>query len=255
VAEDRVISVVDPDARHAHKTVHRRIDGFKGHIEGEPDTGLICACALTRASGAEAGDATVGIGLLGDDPTLGGPIQALGDAAYGTGEALASLAAAGHTAVIKPWPLHPPIPGGFTVDAFTVDEAAGTVTCPNGVTRPISRTRRVKFGAACRGCPLRARCTTATAGRSLELHQHDALLRAHRARWHTDPDLRADYRTKRPLVERSLAWLTRGTRRVPYRGEIKNDAWWHLRAAAINLRRLLVLGLTRTDGRWALAGS
>jgi hypothetical protein len=255
VAEDRVISTVDPDARHAHKTVSRRIDGFKGHIEGEPDTGLICACALTRASGAEAGDATVGIGLLGDDPTLGGPIQALGDAAYGTGEALASLAAAGHTAVIKPWPLHPPIPGGFTVDAFTVDEAAGTVTCPNGVTRPISRTRRVKFGAACRGCPLRARCTTATAGRSLELHQHDALLRAHRARWHTDPDLRADYRTKRPLVERSLAWLTRGTRRVPYRGEIKNDAWWHLRAAAINLRRLLVLGLTRTDGRWALAGS
>jgi hypothetical protein len=255
VAEDRVISVVDPDARHAHKTVHRRIDGFKGHIEGEPDTGLICACALTRASGAEAGDATVGIGLLGDDPTLGGPIQALGDAAYGTGEALASLAAAGHTAVIKPWPLHPPIRDGFTIDDFTVDEAAGTVTCPNGVTRPISRTRRVKFGAACRGCPLRARCTTATAGRSLELHQHDALLRAHRARWHTDPDLRADYRTKRPLVERSLAWLTRGTRRVPYRGEIKNDAWWHLRAAAINLRRLLVLGLTRTDGRWALAGS
>src|SRR5215217_1193449 len=29
VAEDRVISVVDPDARHAHKTVHRRTDGFK----------------------------------------------------------------------------------------------------------------------------------------------------------------------------------------------------------------------------------
>jgi hypothetical protein len=39
---------------------------------------------------------------------------------------------------------------------------------------------------------------------------------------------------------------------VPYRGVSKNDAWLHLRAAAIN-RRLLTLGLTGTDGRWALA--
>jgi hypothetical protein len=146
--------------------VSRRIDGFKGHIEGEPDTGLICQCALTKASGADTGDAAVGMGLLEADPTVTGPVQALGDSAYGTGDALAALAAAGHTAVIKPWPLRPALPGGFTADDFTVDEAVGTVTCPNGVTRPISRTRTVTFGAACRGCPLRARCTTATGGRT-----------------------------------------------------------------------------------------
>jgi hypothetical protein len=34
---------------------------------------------------------------------------------------------------------------------------------------------------------------------------------------------------------------------------LTNDAWLHLRVAAINLRRLLTLGLTRTDGQWALA--
>src|SRR3954453_15778011 len=255
VAGDRVISVVDPEARHAHKSRHRGIDGFTGHIEGEPDTGLICECALTRASGAEFSDASVGIGLLGDDPTIGGPIEPLGDSAYGTGEALAALDTAGHTAVIKPWPLRPAIPGGFTADDFTVDQAVGTVTCPNGVTRPISRTRTVTFGAACRGCPLRARCTTATDGRSLRLHEHDAPQRGHRARGRTDPDLRTNYRRNRPMVERSLAWLTRGNRRVPYRGVVNNDAWWHLRCAAINLRRLLTLGLTRTDGRWALAGT
>ena len=55
------------------------------------------------------------------------------------------------------------------------------------------------------------------------------------------------------MVERSLAWLTRRSRRVPYRGVLKNDAWLHLRAAVINLRRLLTLGLTGTDGQWALA--
>src|SRR5947209_9330818 len=102
VAADRVISVVDPDARHAHKTVHRRIDGFKGHVEGEPDTGLVCECALTKVSGADSGDAPVGIGLLQADPTVSGPVQAFGDSAYGTGQALAALDTAGHTAVIKP---------------------------------------------------------------------------------------------------------------------------------------------------------
>ena len=39
VAEDRVISVVDTESRHVHKTVHHRQDGFKGHVAVEPDTG------------------------------------------------------------------------------------------------------------------------------------------------------------------------------------------------------------------------
>jgi hypothetical protein len=50
VAADRVISTVDPDARHAHKTVHRRTDGFKAHLIAEPDTGLITGCALSVAA-------------------------------------------------------------------------------------------------------------------------------------------------------------------------------------------------------------
>jgi hypothetical protein len=252
VAPDRVISTVDPDARHAHKTVHRRVDGFKAHLVAEPDTGLITGCMLTRASGPDTGDATVGIALLEGDDTVGGPVQVLGDSAYGTGEALAALAAAGHTAVIKPWPLRPAVPGGFTRDDFTVDEAAGTATCPHGVTRPISRTRIVTFGAACRHCPLRQRCTTAADGRNLNLHPHEALQRIHRARA-ADPDFQADYRQHRPMIERSIAWVTRGHRRVPYRGVLKNDAWLHLRVAAINLRRLLTLGLTGSDGHRALA--
>jgi hypothetical protein len=65
-------------------------------------------------------------------------LEVLGDSAYGTGEARAALAAAGHTAVIKPAPLGPATAGGFTPDDFTVDEAAGTVTCPNHITRRIA---------------------------------------------------------------------------------------------------------------------
>jgi hypothetical protein len=218
----------------------------------EPDTGLITATRLTAAAGAANSDATVGVALLAEDDSTTGPVQVLGDSAYGTGEALDTLNRAGHTPVIKPWPLRPAVAGGFTADDFTIDEAAGTATCPNGVTRPISRTRAVTFGAACRGCPLRQRCTTAAKGRTLHLHPHDALQRAHRARA-ADPDFRATYRRHRPMVERSLAWLTRGNRRVPYRGIAQNDAWLHLRVAAIDLRRLLNLGLTGTDGTWTLA--
>jgi hypothetical protein len=251
VAEDRIISVADPDARHAHKTVHRRVDGFTAHVVVEPDTGLITATRLTAAAGPANSEATVGIALLADDESVTGPVQVLADSAYGTGDALAALQTAGHTAVIKPWLPRPAVPGGFTADDFTVDEATGSLTCPAGVTRPISRTRHVTFGVACRDCPLRQRCTTAADGRSLHLHPHDALQRAHRARA-AEQDFQADYRRHRPMVERSIAWLTRGHRRVPYRGVANNDAWLHLRAAAINLRRMINLGLTGNASGWAL---
>jgi hypothetical protein len=252
VATDRVISTVDPDTRHAHKTVHRRTDGFTAHVVVEPDTGLITATRLTRAAGAANSDAVVGIALLAADDSIHDPVQVLGDSAYGTGEALVALAAAGHTAVIKPWPLRPAVPGGFTIEDFVVDETAGTATCPAGITRPISRTRVVTFGAACRGCVLHPRCTTERDGRQLKLHPQEALRRAHRASA-ADPAFQAAYRRHRPMVERSIAWLTRGHRRVPYRGVIKNDAWLHLRVAAINLRRLLNLGLHDLDSHWVLA--
>jgi hypothetical protein len=249
VAPDRVISVVDPEARHAHKTVHRRQDGFKAHVAVEPNTGLVTACQLTAAAGARSHDAVVGIELLSAET---GPVEVLADSAYGTGEALAAFGHSGHRPLVKPWPVKPVVPGGFTIDEFTVDEAAGTATCPAGVTRPISRTRVVTFGAACRGCPLRQRCTTAKDGRSLKIHQHDALQRAHRRRAE-DPQWQADYRQHRPMAERAIAWLVaRGNRRLRYRGVAKNNAWLHQRTAALNLRRLLTLGLTHQHGTWTL---
>lgn len=76
----------------------------------------------------------------------------------------------------------------------------------------------------------------------MQLVAHDALLRAHRARA-AAPEFRSAYRQHRPMVERSIAWLARGARRVPYRGVTANNHWLRLRAAAVNLRRLLALGL------------
>ncbi len=213
VAPDRVISVIDPDARHAHKTVHRRQDGFKAHIAVEPDTGLITDCTLTKASGPLSGDAEVGPGLLADEAA---PVEVLADSAYGSGAARAELAEAGHRVVIKPIPLRPAVPGGFTLDDFTINDADSTVTCPNGLTRPVTSRRRVTFGAACVGCALRSLCTTSSRGRKLVLHDREPLLRAARRQAET-VDFQQVYRQHRPMVERSIAWLTRSNRKVRYR--------------------------------------
>jgi hypothetical protein len=158
--------------------------------------------------------------------------------------------------VIKPWPLLPAVAGGFTADDFAVDAAARTVTCPAGITRHLTARNAVIFGAACRDCPLRERCTTANDGRTLHLHEHDGLLRTARAAWTAAAGLREDYMAHRPHVERAIAHVAtwRGRRlKLRYRGQTRNHAWLKRRTAALNLRNLPGHGLARHDGIWILA--
>ncbi len=264
-APDRVISTVDPDARHAHKTRERRQDGFKAHLVVEPDTGLTTVCELTKTNGSANSDATIGAELVTGDTTITTEVvEVLGDSAYATGDMLHTLAnqqgekegekegEKSWVPLLKPWPLKSAVAGGFTIDDFTYDTAAGTLTCPAGTARTPSAKGTVTFGAACRGCPLREQCTTSATGRTVLLGEHHQLQREHRQRA-TDPHWQEVYRTHRPMVERSIAWLTRGARRVPYRGIEKNNNWLHHRVAALNLRRLLAMGLTMKNGTWALA--
>src|SRR5438876_337827 len=252
VAEDRVISVNDPEARHTRKSPEARRDGYRAHVSAEPATGLITDEQLTRAAGPDNSDAAVAAQMIAREAEAA---EVYGDSAYGTGGLRAALAEAGHQAVIKPGPLKPAVEGGFTLDDFTVNESAGTVTCPAGVTRPISARRNVTFGAACRSCPLRARCTTSKTGRALILHEHDALLRAARADWAAQPALRENYRKHRPNVERVISQIaSRGGRRLKlrYRGTARNNAWLKNRTAALNLRNLISRGLAFDNGAWML---
>ena len=150
-----------------------------------------------------------------DGADQGGAREWYGDSAYGTGDWRAAIDDVGHDAVIKPKPLTAPVEGGFTVDDFTIDEQAGTVGCPAGDTRPLSRTRVASFGALCRDCPLLTRCTTSKTGRKIVLHQQDDMLRAARRDWAADPELREKYRKNRPNVERVVSQIaSRGGRRT-----------------------------------------
>ena len=256
VAADRVVSIVDPQSRHVHKSRHSRQDGYKAHVAIEPGTGLFTGGRLTQASGEANHEAVVGLELLAGEK---GGLEVLGDTAYGTGQARADLADAGHTAIIKPGPLRPAVAGGFTIDDFTADEAAGTVTCPAGVTRPITAARHVIFGIACRGCLVRERCTASPEGRTLRLHEHDATLRQARRDWTGSQQLRETYRQHRPMVERSIAWLIgpkSRCRQLRYRGVAKGNQWLQLRMAGLNLRRMINLGLQpKAGGGWIIPDS
>ena len=246
VAHDRVISVVDKDARHMHKSRSEYHDGYKAHLAVEPETGLITAARLTAAN---APDGPTGVVLLeGEAPGL----QVLADGAYGSGETLAALTKAGHAKAIKPFPISRAIKDGFCRDDFVVDEEAGTVTCPAGKVAAITTKRSATFGRHCRSCPLRHRCTTRERGRIIRLTVHDDELVASRRAWR-DGDFISDYRKWRPMVERSIAWLVKDRyRRVRFRGVERNQLGLSTRVAAINLRRLVNLGLTH-DERWSIA--
>ena len=245
VAPDRVISVVDPEARHMHKSRSEYRDGFKAHIAIEPETGLVTACALTPANTA---DGSTGVVLLAEEQP---GLQVLGDGAYGSGETLSALGKAKHQRDIKPWPSQPAVPGGFEREDFIVDEEAGTVTCPAGHTVLITQRRAAVFGVRCHRCPLRDRCTRSKRGRTLRLHPHDKELVESRRAW-KEGDFAEDYRRWRPMVERSIAWLVADNhRRVRFRGVERNQLGLSLRIAAINLRRLVNLGLDH-NGEWIL---
>lgn len=246
-APDRIISTVDPDARHMHKSTSEYRDGYKAHVAVEPETGIITASKLTPAN---TGDGPAGLELLaGEEPGL----VVLADSAYGSGDVRAELRKERHDQAIKPIPLRAPaIEGGFTRDDFTIDYENRTATCPQGHTVNIAAKGSARFGKYCKTCPLRTRCTNAKGGRALRISEHDQELVEARRAWaageYTD-----DYRQHRPMVERSIAWLVgRHHRRLRYRGVQANQAQLALRVAAINLRRLINLGLDHTGTTWAL---
>ena len=242
-APDRVISTVDPESRHIHKTVGAYRNGYKAHVVVEPSTGLICGQRLTPGN---MPDGKVGAELMAHEPKHR---QVLADSAYGSGETRAELRRQKHRLAIKPWPMA--ATGRFSRDDFVIDHAARTATCPAGHTVHLSAKGHAEFGGRCRGCPRRAQCTTSKDGRRLHITTHDAELTEARRAWR-DGDFADDYRRWRPMVERSLAWLVRPGRRVAYRGTARNRIWLAHRAAAVNLQRLVNLGLTH-NGTWLLS--
>jgi hypothetical protein len=257
VAKDRIISTVDPDARHGHKTAARGFDGYKGHAAADPDSEIITDTTVTPGNAADGTVAEVLIEDLVEDPERGDDGEVFGDAAYGTGKFQQFLVDNNLVSGCKTQPVVALAGGKFSKEEFTIDLAAGTVACPNQQTVKIERhadgSGTARFRSFCRACPLRDRCTKARAGRTIAIHPNEAILTQARAR-NQDPVWRARYRAVRPKIERKLGHLMRrrhGARNARVRGRSKVDADFNMLATAINVARLAALGLTSTPTGWA----
>ncbi|GLZ02479.1 IS1182 family transposase [Actinoplanes sp. NBRC 103695] len=235
VAPDRVISTVDPQARHGHKTSHRGFDGYKAHIAIDPDSKIITAAQVTPGNTGDAQPAPDLIADLTADAITrppGGDAAVYGDSAYGAGPVLDHLHAHDITTMTK---VQAPVAaaGKFTKDRFGIDLLTATVTCPNGTTIDIRPVRghdrhagKADFGKACTDCPLRQQCTASKTGRHITISHWESRLTEARTR-QQHPDWQADYRATRPKVERKLAHLMRrctGWCRVECL-----ECWWFVR--------------------------
>ena len=242
-ATDRVISTVDPDARHGHRSRSDRYDGYKLHIAADIDSDMITAAAATLAT---THDAAAVEDLIDADPV---PVaEIIADTHYGSGPIRQAMADRGIDLVAPA----PPVPARKDPDMFSkadfgIDTETATITCPAGVAVAIppprgAKRRQARFGAAdCNACGLKTRCTTRDGGRIIEINPHEELLAPARAQ-RREPEFLARYR-QRSQAERKIAHIKARTKRVPWRGLAKAGHWLEWRTAAINLDRIGRLGI------------
>jgi Transposase DDE domain/Transposase domain (DUF772) len=228
VARDRRVSVEDGQMRHGRKSRSVLFDGYKRHVLRDLDTGLVTAVGITPANAPEA---SVTSEITADLDHAGRHLAELHiDRAYLSSSLVRDR---GSDLVIycKAWRVRN-ASGRFAKDQFAIDFTSGQLTCPAGVALPFEQGKTVRFPkSACAACPLRARCTTSSNGRSVSVHPDETLLAELRQR-QQDPDGRAKLR-ERVAVEHALAHVGHWQgRRARYRGTRKN---------LLDLRRVAVV--------------
>jgi transposase len=223
-ANDRILSVHDPEMRHGRKSESQRFDGYKIHAAAASEAPLLTAIEVSPGGDQ---DGKLAPALVDQQSEQLRPKRLLGDSAYGDSATREQMALRA-VEVIATVPERPAPAGRFGKHDFAVDLDAGTVTCPVGrvVTIPeraqASGERVVRFGTAlCRGCPLQARCAP-DGFRTIRLARREDLLQAGRAAL-KDPPTRQHLRRTRPLIERLLGLLVHRyhARKSRYRGRRK----------------------------------
>jgi len=218
VAHDRLISLTDPQARHGRKSKSRRFNGFKIHIVGDLESGLIASVAVTAGN---LHDAAPTHRLVRRAKALFDEIQqVLGDTAYGGTRARHDI-----KQTLDVDLLTPPQPdtqskaGKVNKSDFIIDFETATVTCPGGNSIGVYEvvhdkdhdlpTQRYRWSKQdCDACPLRTACLDKDRRtRTLTLHPLEQELRAHREEWQ-NPEFRTLYR-RRGEFERLINTVVR----------------------------------------------
>jgi IS5 family transposase len=247
VAKDRVISTVDPEMRHGHKSSAGRWDGYKKHVSEDPDTELITA---VEVSAANVGDGQVAMKLLEQQAEAGlEPAEVVADQQYAAGELREQAQSHGEGTSLVTKAAALPNDGYLHKSEFEIDLEAGTVTCPAGEVahfagrfRPGHSTEAMFAAATCGRCPFAIACVrTPGQGRTVSIHpyEHQLQAAAERRQRSDFPALMA----KRPAVERKQAHLNRkGASRSRYFGLHKTRLQLFWSATVVNIERLMAIG-------------
>lgn len=233
VAQDRRVSVEDPDMRHGRKSSSKRFNGFKSHIAMDIDSDLILACAVMPANRPEE----EGIPLLRDDLSI--PSYDVGelfiDRGYIASADVRAMADAGRLVVCKPW-AHP---NGrfFPKRDFLIDLQKKVITCPSGKRKAFELGTQIRFDSNdCRRCAKRSDCTpnNGMRGRSVQIAEDEALQQ--KLQEASASAVGREHLRKRVVVEHRLAHLARKQGpRARYRGTRKNLFDVRRHAAVLNL--------------------
>ena len=246
VAKDRIVSVHDPEMRHAHKNATQRFDGYKASLSVETETQVIADVEVLPGN---AHDNTNAPTLVAESAkNLDARVEGvLGDGAYGSVEARLDAQAGGYSLTAPVGQL--PQNGRLTKDDFVIDLENQTVTCPAGhiCSTWYEQRTKTKRGttfknkcfmfpvAQCGSCPLRSGCVRPDASRrTISVHEHEELLQQAKAFQRTD-EYQTIYR-QRVVAEHRIARLIRlGVRKARYFGSTKVLFQLAMAAAVANL--------------------
>jgi hypothetical protein len=248
VAEDRLISLTDPCARHGRKSKSYAFNGFKMHIFGDIVSGLIASVCVSKGN---QHDGAFAHRLIRRAKTLGATIDfVLGDTAYGG----ATLRYRVHRelqikVIAPPPPTTQQSKDGLSRKDILIDFEGHMATCAAGITTDDHRRVWSKDHQCyastfswpkeqCASCSLRQQCCgSRQGGHQIRLHPHEQQLRQARQDW-LDPQVRELYR-RRSQCERLVNQLVRhGGRQTHGWGLGSAQLQAHLIAMRCNLQLL-----------------
>jgi hypothetical protein len=249
-AEDRLVSLTDPQARSGRKSKRQVFKGFKVHLVGDVVSGLIAAISVTSGN---THDGRPAHRLIRRAKNLFDSIErVLADTAYGGSELHRKVRRTLGVELLAPPPKggHPKDEFRFRKQDFEVDLDEEAAVCPAGLlTNNLRATKSAVYFTwskkDCSPCPLRQQCFGKGDRRRLTLHRRERELRRRRAEW-DKPETRAAYRV-RSQCERLVAQVVRhGGRQARAWGLAAANLQAHAIAAACNLA-LLAKALSSED--------
>jgi transposase len=268
VAQERIVSVHDPEMRHGRKSASQCFDGYKGALAVEPESQLITAVDVLPANAHDSQDAQA---LLKETTATTGSIvdTVIGDGAYGTIEARLDAREAQTPYTLVAPVAHAPRTGRFTKEDFQIDIAHSEVRCPAGeTTRTYSRrTEKMRTGRTfayrsyrfratqCGACSLRTQCLKNTAGyRSVLVHEHETLVNDAKAFQRT-VTFSALYKTRVAVEHRIARLMYFGARQARYFGSSKVLFQLAMTAALANLTLVAAQGPLGVFLLWLLTAT